>query len=627
MKADQLNKIKTASPLDLPGVLINMELYDRQSAKDLFDEINEKFDSESMESNVIMPVFTTVADAILDLKCFRGITKKLGLTSNRVVGECRTFNYEGKISMLMPDSFAENRNQQQRLKEWGLKNRSEYIRSQYENTSLMGKYKKNKVEENGSKKNMTDEYTMEQNITAKKNNPDYRRNDPKNEYNAETDHIVPIKQTFDKVQANAGLSDGDIKDIVNQDYNFAVTGRKINNPKRAMSNTEFIREQDKLKAEGKPCVELSPEVRANMIRMEKEAEKLIETNINATVLNNLIGQGKADHKERKAAMDKRQQELGRKLTESERAQVDKELARKKAADIHMGNAEAAGKQTLMYAMGSVVLMILKPLYYEIKDGFVNGFKEGVNATSYKEAFKIRFGRIKNYIISQISNLNNLLGNMMDMLKNFISALVEGLLSMFVGIFKKIFRVLKEGIKVFMEAWPILFGKESKKMTAAQKGDAIIKILGGSAVALCGIGIDMLLEKLGFIPEWARGAIATLLSGLASALMFYALDKADLFNVKADRRNQRINEIFDERIRDIETNTRNFERIATEALRKQMIQYNTIMENLKNSIAIGNMSNVGNECIILAGFLGTELGYTNLEEFDKRRKNNNLNWNF
>ena len=627
MKADQLNKIKTASPLDLPGVLINTELYDRQSAKDLFDEINEKFDSESMESNVIMPVFTTVTDAILDLKCFRGITKKLGLTSNRVVCECRTFNYEGKISMLMPDSFAENRNQQQRQKEWGQENRSEYIRSQYENTSSMGKYKKNKVEENGSKKNMTDEYTMEQNITAKKNNPDHRRNDPKNEYNAETDHIVPLKQIFDKGQTNAGLSDGDIKDIANQDYNFAVTGRRINNPKRDMSNSEFIRKQDELKAEGKPYVDLSPEVRANMIRMEKEAEKLIETNINTTVLNNLTGQGKADHVERKAAMDKRQQELGRKLTEAERAQVDNELAKKKAANIHMGNAEAAGKQTLMYAMGSVVLMILKPLYYEIKDGFVNGFKEGVNATSYKEAFKIRFGRIKNYIISQINNLSNLLGNMMDMLKNFISALVEGLLGMFVGIFKKIFRVLKEGIKVFMEAWPILFGKESKNMTAAQKGDAIIKILGGSAVALCGIGIDMLLDKLGFIPEWLRGPVATLLSGLASALMFYALDKADLFNVKAEQRNQRIDEIFNERIKDIEENTHNFERTATETLRKQMNQFNTAMENLKNSIAKGNMSNVGNECIILAGFLGTELGYTNLEEFDIKRKNNNLNWNF
>ena len=197
MKAEQINKIKTASPLELPNVLINMELYDRQSAKDLFNEINEKFDSESMETNVIMPVFTTITDAILDLKCFRGITKKLGLTSNRVIGECRSFNYEGKISMLMPDSFAENRNQQQIQIKWAQEKRSEYIRKTYENINSMKKYKNNKVEENGSKKNMTDEYTNERNITAKKNNPDQRRDDPKHEHNAETDHIVPLKQIFD----------------------------------------------------------------------------------------------------------------------------------------------------------------------------------------------------------------------------------------------------------------------------------------------------------------------------------------------------------------------------------------------------------------------------------------------
>ena len=623
MNADQINKIRTASPLDLPQILINMELYDKQRAKDIFEEVNEKFDRESMEANVIMPVFTTITDAILDLKCFRGLTKKLGLTSNRVIGECRDFNYDGKISMLLPDSFAENRNQQEIQRDWAQDNRSEYIRSQYENVSSMGRYKKSKIEENGSRKNMTDEYTKDQNITAKKDNPDHRRNDPKNEYNAEVDHIEPLKKIFDKVQTNAGLSDGDIKDIANQDYNFAITGRRINNPKRDMTNSEFIKKQDELKAKGEPYVELSPEVRANMIRMENEAKKQIDNNINTTVLKNLTGQGKADRAERKAAMEKRQQELGRKLTEAERKQVDDGLARRKAAEIHMGNAKSAGTQSLMYAMGSVVLMILKPLYYEMRDGFVNGFKEGVNTKTYKEAFKIRFARIKNYISSQICDLRNLFGNMMDMLKNFISAIVEGLIGMFVGIFKKIFRLLKEGVKIFMEAWPVLFGKESKNMTAAQKGDAIVKILGGSAVALCGIGIDMLLEKLGFIPEWLRGAVSTLLTGLASALMFYALDKADLFNVKADQRNKRIDEIFDERINDIKEKTRNFEETATETLKEQVVQFNTLLSGIKNNLTKGDILAVDKDLLDISRYLGFEVGYTSLEDFKVKR--NNLNW--
>ena len=160
-----------------------------------------------------------------------------------------------------------------------------------------------------------------------------------------------------------------------------------------MSNSEFIDEQDKLKAAGKPYVELSPEVRANMIKMEREAQKSINRSVNKIVVNNLLGKGQADRKERKAAIEEREKQFGRKLTRKEKDAVYKELAQKKAMDIHMGNAAQAGKQSLMYALGTTFLFILKPLYYEIKDGFINGFKEGVCAETTQQAISIRFGRV------------------------------------------------------------------------------------------------------------------------------------------------------------------------------------------------------------------------------------------
>ena len=193
---------------------------------------------------------------------------------------------------------------------------------------------------------------------------------------------------------------------------------------------------------------------------------------------------------------------------------------------------------------------------------------------------------------------------MDALKCAVSALIEGLIGMFVGIFKKIFRLLKEGVKVFIEAWPVLFGKESKNKTAAQKGDAIIKILGGSAVALCGIGIDWLLDNYAsMLPEWSRGAISTLITGLASALTFYALDRADLFNVKADKRNQRIDEIFQERINDIEESTNCFEKVATETLRRQTIEFNSIMNDIRSNYANEDIKSVNRGLLALSHFLG------------------------
>ena len=87
------------------------------------------------------------------------------------------------------------------------------------------------------------------------------------------------------------------------------------------------------------------------------------------------------------------------------------------------------------------------------------------------------------------------------------------------------------------------------MTPAQKGDAIIKIIGGSVLAISGVAVESLLNKIGIGEPWSV-VLATMISGIASALFMYVLDKADIFSTKAENRRDRIIEIFDERIKDI-----------------------------------------------------------------------------
>jgi len=620
---EKIKKLENVSPLDLPQALIEIELYEQQTAQELMDEIHNEFQKEDIIDNVVTPVFTTIIDGLLAHPKFKGIAQKSGLSANRVMRECKDFNYDGKIVNLMPDAFVEYKNEKEFQTHWGKENRSKYIRSVYENTSAMNRYKKSKVEEAGGKKNITDEYRMTQDTTPKKNNPDGRRNDPLNLHNSEADHIEPLHKTFTQLQNDSGLSNGDIKRIVNQDYNFAVTARLVNNPKRDMSNSEFIAKQDELKSQGQPYVELSPEVRANMIQMERDAQKAINKSVNNTVIKNLTGKGQADRKERKAAMEKKETELGRKLTSEERAAVDKSLAQKKAKEIHLGNAKQAGKQSLMYAMGTAVLFVFKPLYYEIKDGIINGFKEGVYAETFKEAISIRFGRVKNYVWNQLKNLKELFGSSLEILKNFLSALIEGIVGMFVGVFKQIFKVLKEGIKIFMQAWPILFGKQAKQMTNSQKGDAILKLIAGSVVAFCGIGVESFLANAN-IPEDYRSLVSVLLRGLLSVFVFYALDKADLFGVKKEYRDKRIKEIFDERIKDIKEATETMTKTVLETIKKQKIEFMDIMNQFTNAINDSDYNTANNMLIRLSKFLNISLGYENQKEFNQVR--NTLNWN-
>ena len=577
---NSIEKIKSASPLELPYVIMETELHDKKTSYEIYEEVSKTFEGEGIIDNVVTPVLSTVVDSVLAMKCFKGVSRKMGLSAQRVIQECQSFNYEGKVSFLMPDSFVESKNNAEIQHQWGEENRSQYDRSLYENTNAMNKYKKGKIKENGGRVNMEDEYRLTKDITGSKATADKRRNDPKNEHIAETDHIIPLKTVFSELQNNSALSDGDIKRLANQDYNFAVTGRMVNNPKRDMSNTEFIKEQDRRKKEGLPYVELDETQRANMIRMEKEAQQAINNAVNETVLENLRGAGKADRAERKAAMEAEQNKLGRKLTKEERDAVDKKLATKKAKDIHLGNAKNAGKQSLMYLAGNVVLLVMKPLYYEIKDIVMNGFQNGVHAKGVKEALSIRFGRVKEYVWNYISSQKAMLGSLYDMLKDFISAFIEGIIGMFVGVFKKILRVLKEGVKIGMQAYSTLFGEESKNKSAAEKGDAIVKLLGGSVVALCGIGINALLEKLPMLNEEGREVISTLLSGLASILLFYALDKADLFNVKKDKREQRLNEVFEMRIAEIKENTSSFENAACEAIKNSYLKSREILTQIR-----------------------------------------------
>ena len=127
---------------------------------------------------------------------------------------------------------------------------------------------------------------------------------------------------------------------------------------------------------------------------------------------------------------------------------------------------------------------------------------------------------------------------------------------------------------------IPFGKDSKEMTASEKGDAIVKILGSSVVALCGIGINTLLEKVPFLDDDGRNVVSTILTGLASILLFYVLDKADLFNVKKDKREQRLNEVFEMRIKEIKENTKVLETSVADSIRTSYLLSQDMLKEIK-----------------------------------------------
>ncbi|EPO3029604.1 hypothetical protein ACT7T5_003385 [Vibrio cholerae] len=326
----------------------------------------------------------------------------------------------------------------------------------------------------------------------------------------EADHAVPCSVICNSLKKNKGLTDKDIKDIVNIDENLVATSKNNNRGavvgKFGKSQSELQQEIEQgfvIDAKGKKH-QLSEDeltVRKNMVSKMRAAQKAIDSKTNEKVMDNLKN--------------------------------NRDVQKRLASDA----SDAAANQSL----GDLIIFMFKPLYFELKDCFVNGIEGGVSANSFKSALTIRVNRIKHYVMDQASE--TLKGGAISFFKNFVSMLLEGIVNCFVGVFKSIFRMLKEGFKVLMQIIPIL---RDKKKSIAEKGDAILKLAAASLSIFASIGIESWLNSMGIGEPWSI-IISSVLTAVLIALVMYLLDKVDLFGLKEEARLNRIDEILSLRV--------------------------------------------------------------------------------
>lgn len=562
-----IKKLKKASPLESARILQDMEMYDAKSSQEIIDEVYEQFENgENMEEEILKPVFMSIADGLLEATASGRAARKKGLTASRVLQDCKEFSYgEKPDNTTNVNGYTEYKNMKEfnnlnpnMHQEYSAENRKKL----YEDKGAMERYKNNRVI---GEKTLKDEYTGKENLYLKRNNVHKNYNDHTHRKQAQPDHVKPLKVVHEEYKNNYALSDADIKKIANIDENLAVTSAQINQVKKDRTNKGYIELMD---ANGQP---LDKQTKQNMLQQQKKADSAVKSTANKIVAENLM----------------------------------------KDSEVQKTTVDNAASQAKDYAIGNLILFLIKPIYYEFTDIFINGLEDGVYAQSGMEAIKIRFSRVTNHVL--IYGKEFLGDNLWEFVKGFVSSLIEGMISLFVGMLKQILRIVKEGIKVFTKSSKILFGPNSKNMTAAEKGDAIIKLLGGSVIAISGIGIEALLNKIGIQEPWSI-VLSTMLSGIASALFMYMLDKIDLFNVKAEKRHNKIMEIFDERIKDINDAVENCNVVMIELLAKQRKDFQSIQDGILKSFESGNVSEINEGLYKMAEFMHVKLEYSNTEEF-------------
>ena len=622
-----IEELEYASPLEISRLLQEMELYDEKTSQEVLDEVHEKFDSaEHLEDEVLKPVFMSVIDGLLEATSGGRAARKKGLTASRVVEECTSFSYDDlEDNHTNVNGYTEYKNinhdeieYQVQLETWKKDGKNgdrpqyngsvnsnstqEYVRSNLEDSSAMNDYKEK--QRHGEKK-IKDEYTGKDNLYVSQNNMPDNYNDETHRKQAQPDHIVPLKQLHEQYKHNYALDDSDLKRIANSESNLAITSAEINQVKRDMTNKQYIEWMDE---HGKPLDENTKKI---MLQKQKEATKSIESDVNKTVAKNLVGKGQVDEKAMKNAVNEFKENNGQAPTEEQRNQIEQNLIKKKTNEIRGTAVKNAAGQAKDYAVGNLILFIVKPIYYEISDIFKNGLKEGVGADSGSQALGIRFTRVKKYVMTHAKAFFG--DSILDFVKGFVSSLIEGIISLFVGMLKQVLKILKEGVKILVGSVQILFGKNAKAMSPAQKGDAIIKLIGGSVIAISGVALESLLNKIGIGDPWSV-VLSTMLSGIASALFMYILNKADLFSTKAERRYERVKEIFDERIKDVQEATELFDRVALETMKEQRLQFESIQEEINTGLESNDIDSINTGLYKLADFMKVDLPYSNTKEF-------------
>ena len=100
---------------------------------------------------------------------------------------------------------------------------------------------------------------------------------------AEADHVVPLKKLYEKYKSDPFLTDANIRERANSDYNIEVTGRQYNNAKRDRTNKELVTDDEYL---GDKNLNLTEQGKKAAIRKGRDAKHKLSQDLGMDRIKN-----------------------------------------------------------------------------------------------------------------------------------------------------------------------------------------------------------------------------------------------------------------------------------------------------------------------------------------------------
>lgn len=427
---------------------------------------------------------------------------------------------------------------------------------------------------------------------------------------AQGDHVTPLKMIYEQrgyfieryVDLDKKDADGHtvLQKIVNDDSNFQVLSADVNAAKGGgLTNLAYIEQCSKMSKAAELYRKMETATGAEKTELQKQVSGL---NLSPTKRK---AARKMAHKESLTDAEKKDLEKYE-LTEAQK----KELAEnQKRSEAKIRNALLGeGAKTVGYEqIGRIIEVLIGPISFELRDSIGNGIANGFDGCNSFEAFCKRLWRALKYVFKQLGRLlGDALGDLGKMLATFFANACKVLKDFF----GKFFDLALSGISVLVDSVKVLMGSG----TAAQKGEAILKIIVGFATGILSQTlIDSALESLG-IPDPFSDIFAAIFSALISTLVMAGFDRLDLFGLKREMLRNRINEIFDARDAQLAEASCRFDMATLQTFKRNRVALETVRRNLETGLEQMDFPSINAALDEACSLFQIEIPYRNAQEF-------------
>ncbi|TYL46654.1 hypothetical protein [Marinomonas sp. IMCC 4694] len=558
-------QLQNCSPLQVSKKLIDVELFDQQDSVNVLHSIHKDLEDQgSIMDSLVEPIFFNIVDSTIHhpklKKYFTAGGKNTGEKKNSEPGTSLGITPSRIIKELKNFHYGQLESDSASSKP---------LRTTQEELMYQSKHKYDEFNfrddgKNGSMKQYRED------VAAKNGDKNYcevsgrvvKKRNKTASTAVDVDHIIPGKSTIDGL-ASIPLSDIQRKQILNRKSNFVMMESGDNRSKGDSSGTQYVYDDKKQESRSKR------------------------------------------HK-------------GKEYNATDKAKVVARDAGALASISGEAAISGASNQAKSKAIGDLIILAMKPLYFEITDIVKNGVKYGVDGDSFSSALKARFKRIIKFYKKQI--VPYIKDAIKDFFDNIVTNFFTALGGIVISLLTKSLSIIVKGFKSIVEAIRIAFSNDPK-YTPAKKGDAILKLLSTAVVTLVIEHFnDQILAFIKGTPFEFLSDIATIiLSGIASTFVVYFLDRIDLFSAKKEIQTQKVKEIFELRIAQIKENTEAFETTSIEKLAEDRLKFRFIAEKIDQDII--DDKNVNSSVYNMANFFKVDLNIKTQDDFMKILENN------